>query len=175
MGKSLLIALLLMPLCVGAADAQLATTQPAARVVDPAHVFSAEATDRAARLIDEISQRHHKDVLVLVYLSIPEDKDAEFQTKPRDQFFADWSKELGKQHQLNGVLILVVRQTGRLEIAVGNQTLQQQFTTSDRDKLRDLMLEHFKEHRFDQGLVQGLQFVLQRMWENQQGQQEKRS
>jgi len=175
MGKSTWIALLLMPLCVGVATAQPITTRPSAKVIDPAHVFSAEAVDRAARLIDQISERHHKDVLVLAYLTIPMDKAADFQAKSRDQFFADWSAQLAREHQLNGMLVVVIKQMGRLEITVGNQTLQHQFTTADRDKLRDLMLEHFKEHRFDQGLVQGLQFVLQRMWENQQGQQEKQS
>ena len=137
MGKSTWIALLLMPLCVGVATAQPITTRPSAKVIDPAHVFSAEAVDRAARLIDQISERHHKDVLVLAYLTIPMDKAADFQAKSRDQFFADWSAQLAREHQLNGMLVVVIKQMGRLEITVGNQTLQHQFTTADRDKLRE--------------------------------------
>ena len=64
---------------------------------------------------------------------------------------------------MNGVHVLITRHPGRVQIAVGNVTQQQAFTLADRDELITLMIEPFRAGRFDEALLDGVQFVQRRI------------
>ena len=136
-------------------------------ITDGGKFFSAEAIQRALRVNRQIAEFFGKEVLVETFDHIPDNKAADFTALGKDKFFSQWIDQLGRQRHVNGVVIVIVRQPGHLQIGVGNQTRQKLFTNADRDALRDLMLEHIRAKRFDQALVQGMQLVLERMWGNE--------
>src|SRR5205085_1676314 len=66
-------------------------------------------------------------------------------------------------HHTNGVFILITRTPGHVQIGVGNQTQRKVFTLKDKDELQQLLVESFKQHDFDGGLLKGAKFVRDRM------------
>ena len=147
------------------ADADVA--RPPA-VLDQGDFFSpggiAAAEKLAVRVHDELGQ----DILVLTYPRVPDNKVNEFQQKGKDRFFADWLNELAARHKVRGILILIVGNPRHLQIGVQKSLLASQFTTRDRDTLRDLMVDRFHHNAFDRGLLDGMRFILDRIRQNKQ-------
>jgi uncharacterized membrane protein YgcG len=147
----------------------LAADEPDQVITDGGQFFSEDAIQRALRVNQRIAEFFGKEVVVAAYDHLPTDKMVEFQVHPdqKAKLYADWINELAQKRHVNGVLILLVRHPGHLQIAVGQLTRRKLFTLKDRDALVALMLEHIRAQRFDQALVQGMQFVLERMWANE--------
>lgn len=136
-------------------------------ITDGGKFFSEDAIQRALRVNQRIAEFFGKEVVIETFDHVPNDKATEFQLQQKEKFFADWANELARKRHVNGVIIVLVRQPGHLEISVGQDTRRKLFTIKDRDALVALMLEHIRAQRFDQALVQGMQFVLERMWANE--------
>ena len=136
-------------------------------ITDGGKLFRNDAAQRALRVNRQIVEFFGKEVLIETFDHIPDNKASKFKAQGKEKFFAEWSDEIGRQRRVNGIVILIVREPGHLQIGVGNKTQQKLFTVKDRDDLRDLMLEHMRARRFDQALVQGMQFILERMWGNE--------
>ena len=66
-----------------------------------------------------------------------------------------WQKSGG----VNGLIILMTKSPGHLEIAVGNKTQRHSFTLGDRDQLNTRMLGLLRTKQFDEALLQGVQFI----------------
>src|SRR6185312_15667013 len=62
--------------------------------------------------------------------------------------------------------ILIVKDPPHLQIADGNGTAQRLFTRANRDEVTRQMLAAFRNKQYDQGLVQAMQTIEQRMDEN---------
>ena len=134
--------------------------------VDAAEFFSPEAQDRGDRVIRDIKQQFGRDVMVEAYPAIPQELEGAYRKKGRERFYADWSDQRFRALGVNGVHVLITRHPGRVQIAVGNVTQQQAFTLADRDELITLMIEPFRAGRFDEALLDGVQFVQRRMERN---------
>jgi len=129
------------------------------RVEDNAGFFSADAVSKANEIIAEAKRQSGRDLYVETVPSIPADKQANFNPEQRGQFFANWADERGKAMQVKGVVVLVCRDPAYVEVRVGKDTIQQAFIQRDADQLRAILTTNFKAKQFDQGLIQGVQYV----------------
>jgi len=132
-------------------------------VRDEAHFFTKDAIDQADRIIQQIDQRFHKDVLVETLPSIPEELLGQYDPQNRDSFFRQWAERRAQQQGVNGVYILITRDPGRVEVAAGSNTERQAFEQADRNQLARDMLLDFRQRQYDKGLLAGVQFIEQRM------------
>jgi uncharacterized protein len=151
-------------------------------VRDEAGFFSADAIQKANEVIKEIHKDFKKDLLIETYKTLPADKLEEFKKVEKDkaareEFFQKWARQRGKQAEVNGVIILITKEPGHLEIEVGNETQKRDFTNADRRELRDLMVGKFKDAAkakdetdkkklHDEALLEGVRFVQKTMKSN---------
>lgn len=156
---------LLAPLFLLPAEAPTAPAPYGVR--DEVHFFSADAAAQATQVIDQINQAHRRDLLVETFpeipQKIPQNMKQDLEKEGKDKFFSTWAQTRALEQNVNGVYILVCKNPSRLQVAVGNVTERQLFTTADRDELAKKMLKSFREKQFDQGLLDGVRFVQQRM------------
>ena len=61
------------------------------------------------------------------------------------------------------MIVLICKDPTHLQIEVGKQTQKKAFTLQDRSKLRDLLLARFKAKEYDQGLLDAVKFVRDRV------------
>ncbi|MDB5354336.1 MAG: hypothetical protein JWN24_789 [Phycisphaerales bacterium] len=139
-------------------------------VRDDGHFFGPAAVEQANGIIGQIKQKFGKDVNVVTFAQIPESMKPRFKAQEKEQFYENWLRQEARDSGTNGVFILAVKDPGRLQVGVGSETVRSKaFTPADRDALRDLMLARFREKQYDQGLLDGVNFIFQRMDENTHG------
>ncbi len=131
-------------------------------VEDGAGFFSAEAVQKAQDQIKEIKSRFNKDVRIETFKTVPADRQAGQNLQDegtRRQLFKNWVNDRIKETQLHGVLVLITRSPGHVEVGVSEDTLKKGFPAEDRDKLGKLLLDKFKDEKFDEGLLDGVRLV----------------
>jgi uncharacterized membrane protein YgcG len=154
----------------------LAVAAPALAVVpevqDGAGFFKPETIAKVNDAVAEIGKKHHKDLLIETYATVPADKveavkamDKEARTK----FFQEWARSRGIKRQVNGVYVLITKEPGHIQVEVGDRTERAAFTAKDRDHLRDILTEAFKKKEYDSGIVDAAQFVAKTLDENMTG------
>src|SRR5262249_6129619 len=130
-----------------------------ARVRDGGGFFKPETIKQANEILNEIKKRDHRDVVVETYATVPAGKDNEVKDKEsRERFFKSWAASRARDLDLNGILILICKNPGHLEIEVGNKT-SHVFNDEHRATLRRMLLKSFNEKEYDSGLLEGLQYV----------------
>jgi uncharacterized membrane protein YgcG len=145
-----LTATLLLSLLSVGVRAQAAVTE----VRDEAHFFSAGAVLEANDSIKEIKQRYKKDLLIETVRQVPEDKKDEANSsdeKVKGHFFANWAIQRARAQGVNGIYVLITREPGHVEVVVGNQT-RTVFPDEERHRLSQLLLTHFRQKEYDEGL-----------------------
>lgn len=152
--------LISLPLTAAAAD-------PGVR--DGGGLFSLEVVTQANRIAAEIKQTTGREVVVETFDTIPQNLRQRFASGDRDAFYREWSLERARSLGINGIYIQIVADPGHLEIAVGQQTGQRDFTGADRDRVRDTMLAALRQRDFDTALLSGLQQLRSAMARNQAG------
>ena len=135
-------------------------------VKDEGKFFSAEALDKANRTIRQIYQRFEKDVVIETFPAIPADLEKKYKEEEKASFFNEWARKRAVELGVNGIYILICKKPGRIEVEVGNQTRKKAFTQNDRDRLVQRMLSDFKEKKFDEGLLEGVEFIESAMRKN---------
>jgi len=130
---------------------------------DSAKFFSDEAISQADQIIHQINSAHHKDVRVDTFAEIPSDLRGRYDQLGKERFYDGWAGQLAKQEAVDGVLILITRDPGHLQVWVGNHTQQQLFPLTDVGQLKTLLAGAFKQKEYDEGLLQGVQFIQQQM------------
>ncbi len=135
-------------------------TEPARTVQDDAGLFSASAKERANQTIAQIKSQFKKDLLVETLPSLP----AEIKG---DKALAEWAEGRWKNHNVNGIYVVITKQPSKLQVVVGNETRKLgYFTTADRDELRNRMIARLKEKKMDEALTDGAVFVLDTISKN---------
>jgi hypothetical protein len=137
-----------------------------AQVHDYAEVFSPEAERKAQATIDQISQKHKRELLVESYKAVPPEKRQELQQKGNQRFFADWAVERGRAENIDGIVVLLSMDPKYLWVSVGNETQKQLFKLADRDEMVKPAREALTQNRFDEFLTRTADFALARMNEN---------
>src|SRR5262245_34211378 len=121
-----------------------------AEVRDEAHFFSADAVAQANEIIKEIKQRYKKDLLIETVGHVPDNKRDEANSsdaKVKGHFFANWAIERARMEGVNGIYVLITREPGHVEVAVGNQT-HAVFSNEERHRLSQLLLTHFRREEY---------------------------
>jgi uncharacterized membrane protein YgcG len=157
-----------LPLCL-----VLLVASPALAVVpevqDGAAFFKPETIAKANDLLAEIGKKHHKDLLIETYATVPADKVESVKAmdkEARAKFFQEWGNSRASRRRVDGVYILISKQPGHIQVEVGAETQKKAFTTKDRDHLRDILIEAFQKKEFDRGLIDAVQFVEKTLDEN---------
>src|SRR4051794_13742545 len=86
-----------------------APLQAAGGVQDNAQLFKSSTLSSAGDLIRQIRTTDHRDVLVVTYPAVPEDRKTELTTKGKQRFYAEWAEDLGKEKGVSGVVILLIK------------------------------------------------------------------
>src|SRR5262249_4084650 len=131
------------------------------RVRDGAGFFSPETVKRADEVIREVKHSDHKDLLVETFRHAPEGEQKEATSsdpKVKARFFADWAVRRARAEGVNGIYVLITREPGHVEVAVGNHT-RSVFPDEDRHRLTRILLDHFKKKQYDEGLIEAVRYV----------------
>jgi uncharacterized membrane protein YgcG len=156
-GKRTLAAVALLAL-LGSAGRVHALT---AEVRDEAGFFKPQTVAQANEVIKEIKQRYKKDLLVDTVRHVPEGKRREATSPDTDvkaRFFADWAIGRAREEGVNGIYVLITREPGHVEVVVGNHT-RTVFPDEDRRHLEHILLAHFREKEYDEGLLEAVRYV----------------
>jgi uncharacterized membrane protein YgcG len=163
-----IIALVALAVLLSFAGTRVRAADPEVR--DDGHFFGPAAVEQANGVIGQIKQKFGKDVNIDTFAEIPESMKPRFKAQEKEQFYESWLRQEARDSGTNGVFILAVKDPGRLQVGVGTTTVRSKaFTPADRDALRDLMLARFREKQYDEGLLDGVNFIFQRMDENTHG------
>jgi hypothetical protein len=129
-------------------------------------MLAPETIDKANATIRQIKRTFHRDVMIEVYANVPKELEADFQRNGKEQFFADWVISRARALQANGLFILIVKNPGRLQVEVGQETQKKDLTLADAAELRQVMVKSFQRSQFDRGLLDGLDFIVRRLERN---------
>jgi uncharacterized membrane protein YgcG len=138
-------------------------------VQDGAAFFKPETIAKANDALAEIGKKHHKDLLIETYATVPADKVEAVKAmdkEARGKFFQEWGNSRARRRMVNGIYVLISKDPGHIQVEVGNETQKAAFTTKDRDRLRDILIEAFQKKEYDRGLLDAVQFVEKTLDEN---------
>jgi hypothetical protein len=140
-----------------------------ADVRDDGGYFSKATIDKANEIIRDIRKDTSKDVVVETFAEAPASKKDLLKGSSGKKTLEEWAAERARQLKVNGVFILLCKDPPRIQVEAGAETRQKAFTTADTEKLFGVLRDHFKEKKFDDGLIAGLRFTQERMKENLRG------
>lgn len=136
---------------------------PAHGVRDDAHFFSADTVTQADQIINNIRSTHRLDVLVVTVQQVPADQQSELHSKGEATFYSDWAKTIGTENGGPGLVVLMTREPGHVQVALGSVAQRAGLTIGDRNQLSRDLLGAFRQKKFDAGLLDGLHFVQGRL------------
>jgi uncharacterized protein len=131
-------------------------------IKDEGKFFSDETRQKADNEIRDIFREYGKDLQIETFPTPPADeaKDVNLKDrKERDKFFEKWARERARHDVVDGIYILICKEPRHLQVEVGNETQKKAFTLEDRNELRELLLEKFKKQKYDDGLLEAVEFV----------------
>jgi uncharacterized membrane protein YgcG len=159
-----------VPTCAAWALLAGAALAVAPEVRDGGKFFSPEAVKKADEQIREIYRKHHQDVLIETFQSVPADQAEKVKAmdgKARTEFYSKWANDRAKERVVNGVYILITKEPRYLYAEV----IYSDAAARDRKALpkdfyktvRDAMIAEFAKGRFDDGLQAALRAVEQQL------------
>ena len=132
-------------------------------VADGGAFFSPEAVSEANDIIRSVQSLHDRDVRVETYEDVPSHLRDDLARDGLEKFYDDWLNRRARQLGVHGVFVLVTRAPGRVQVGVDKATQRRSFTADDRESLRATLAAAFQDGRYDEGLLDGLRFVRQRL------------
>lgn len=135
-------------------------------IADGGRFFSPEARSEANDVVNAIRTTHDRDVRVETYGDVPSHLQDDLARDGFDKFYDDWLNRRARQLGVHGVFILVTRSPGRVQVGVDRATQRRALTAADREVLHEILGVAFRDGRYDQGLLDGLRFVKQRLDHN---------
>jgi uncharacterized membrane protein YgcG len=157
------ILLLIVSLLAGLSPQARAATPG---VYDAAGFFSADAVTQANQVISDIKQSTKHDLMIETYSSIPADMQSAYDPAKKNDFFEKWLVSRARVLQVRGVFVLICKDPSRIQLDVGSETRAKAFTIANRDALRDILVSQFKAKNYDQGLLDGVNYVQSTMQAN---------
>ena len=154
------------PLAAPALALLLLASAASAQVRDDARFFNAQTVARANDTIDRVRQQYRKTVVVETYDAVPGNLQGNLQQLGRDRFYAQWADDRMRSMNLDGLLILITKNPGRIQVGLGKATPDRTFTVADREQVRKILADNFRSQQYDAGLQQAMDFVYRRMGEN---------
>jgi uncharacterized membrane protein YgcG len=148
-------------LCLVAASAATAWAV-VPEVQDGGGFFKPETIAKVNDILASIGEKHHKDLLIETYATVPADKVEAVKAmdkEGRSKFFQEWANSRARRRRVEGIYVLISKAPPHLQIEVGKQTEKAAFTVKDRDKLREILISAFGKKEYDGGLLEAAQFV----------------
>ncbi len=131
-------------------------------VRDNAGIFSAAAVKQADEVIRNLQRDVRKELLVETFAAVPDSRTNDY-ARGREEFFTSFVRERAQAARLDGIYVLVMKEPPphryRIQVGVGQVTLQRAFQAKDRDELVRLLQSSFREDKFDEGLRTAVAFV----------------
>lgn len=144
----------------------LAARAVAPLVRDEAKLFGPEAVRRANDAARLIMQASGRDLLVETFPGVPvtpgADKVKAMSRDERTKFFNGWASARVDATAANGVYILVCKDPPYVEVEITPKT-RPLFDGDARQRLVELLLSHFRQKKYDDGLDAAVAFVRQRL------------
>src|SRR5262245_20244535 len=140
----------------------------AAEAKDDAGFFSADAVKKANEALQAIQRAYQKNVVIETVDKVPADKREAYDALPkgasaaRNKFFDRWAGERLAATKAD-IYILIVKQAGRVEIAMNEETGKKAFTNADRKLLTERLVKRFKEKEYDTALREATTFIDRRL------------
>src|SRR3954464_10050886 len=101
----------------------LASARPAMAlrpvVLDGADLFKPDTIDKADAVIQQIKKATGKDLMVEAYPTIPDAMRPDIARKGKERFYFDWMVQRANALKVDGVIILITQEPGRLQIGIG--------------------------------------------------------
>ncbi|MGH7226830.1 MAG: TPM domain-containing protein, partial [Gemmataceae bacterium] len=135
-------------------------------IKDDGKFFSAEAVNKANDKIKKIAQDHNKDLLIETFPEIPADLKKDYTPDKKKEFFEKWARDRAHENAVNGVYILICKKPGYLKVEVGNETQKKAFTPRNRNELAKNLTDKFKKEKYDEGLLEAVDFYAKTLREN---------
>ena len=151
--RPLTLALLMLFALAGAARAD---------VVDKAGFFSQDAVQQANQTLNQLRRDTGKELLIETIATAPNTVDRDRLSQSFEQFAA----QKAQQDHVNGVYLLICKNSGVMTATSGNSTANGVFEKADANRLRQIMQDQFKRKDYDAGLKQGVSFVDQTVRSN---------
>lgn len=131
------------------------------QVKDDGGFFSAGTVAKADQTIREIKQRFNKDLVIETYKTpkMGADEVKKMTKEARERYYENWAKTRAEELSVDGILVIITKEPGHVQVGVGPETRKRAFTLGNKDELGRLLLNKFKEKQYDEGLLQGVQFV----------------
>jgi hypothetical protein len=134
-------------------------------VQDEGKFFKMETLEKVNKKIRAIYQNYHMDVVIETFAAIPPEvekkfraenklaEDAKLSENERKELFRFWSDARERELGVRGVYILINRKPGHLYVGRDPETRKKAFTSRDRERLLERLLDQFREKEYDAGLV----------------------
>jgi uncharacterized membrane protein YgcG len=137
----------------------------APEIKDDGKFFSAEAVKKANKQIREIARKYERDLLIETFPTVPggqAERVKAMAPEERDKFFLNWASDRAEAAVVHGVYILVCKEPAHLEVVITKKA-KTVFDKEAFQKLRDLLLKHFREKHYDEGLQAAVDFVQEKL------------
>jgi len=136
-------------------------------IKDEAHLFSAETIKKATEELRDISKRFERDVVVETYPRVPAgdvNKVRDMNREERNKYFRDWASQRLRSEAINGALILICKEPTHLEVRF-SERVRSTFSDKDTQKLVDTLIARFREKKFDDGLLEAIRYIRDKLAE----------
>jgi hypothetical protein len=150
-----------------AAVARAGALAPGVR--DEAAYFKPQTVQKANEEIKDLQRELHKDLLIETFKTVPADKVKAVRgmgRAAREDFFARWAEERARAEGVDGVYVLMCKSPPFTQVSLGPETDDQLFPDGDRQRLADLLANHWSSRRYDQDLLDAIGFVRIRLNSN---------
>ncbi len=84
----------------------------------------------------------------------------------KDKFFSKWAVQRARAAGVQGIYVFICRDPAELKIEVDDQTLRRGFTAENRRQLAKDMLALLKQKKYDQALLDAVDFVASTLRKN---------
>src|SRR4051812_44714745 len=105
-------------------------------VLDGADLFKPDTIEKADAVIQQIKKASGKDLMVEAYPTIPDAMRPDLGRKGKERFYFDWMVQRANALKVDGVIILITQEPGRLQIGIGAGVSGHLFTQRDRQELQ---------------------------------------
>jgi hypothetical protein len=135
-------------------------------IKDDGKFFKPETLEKANKKIREIYEKYKKDVVVETLPALTADQEKKFKDEGKNKFFARLAFDRVKELGINGVYIVFSKQPQHFQYLPDTATMKKEFSKAEGKKLSETIIKHFKEGKFDEGLLAGLDTIEQALKDN---------
>src|SRR5262249_49506295 len=112
--------------------------------------------------IEAIKNLYGKDCVIATAPAIPENRKEIFnklQEKNRGMFFRGWAMDFMQRELAKDLYILICKEPLHVEIVPSSEVQENILRSKGNAQLHHLLVERLKEKKYDQGLLEAVQFV----------------